>query len=97
MKKFRKCRNPLGVTIGSLIEAEATLEGLSDEINDKKNEIAKEKNKEQEIRDKDAALIAEATGTVVDFDSIKSSSSKNSENSKEQENERKQLEERKRR
>ena len=80
------------VTIGSLIEAEATLEGLSDEINDKKNEIAKEKNKEQEIRDKDAALIAEATGTVVDFDSIKSSSSKNSENSKEQENEGKQLE-----
>ena len=80
------------VTIGSLIEAEATLEELSDEISDEKNEIEKEKNKEQERRDKDAALIAEATGTVVDFDSIKESSSKNSESGKDGENETKQVE-----
>jgi len=80
------------VTIGSLIEAEATLEELSDEISDEKNEIEKEKNKEQERRDKDAALIAEATGTVVDFESIKESSSKNSESGKDGENETKQVE-----
>ena len=77
------------VTIGSLIEAEATLEELSDEIGDEKSEAEKEQNKEQEQRDKDAALIAEATGTVVDFDSIKDS--KKSE-SKDGENEMKELE-----
>ncbi|CAL6333480.1 unnamed protein product [Bathycoccus prasinos] len=80
------------VTIGSLIEAEATLEELSDEISDEKNEIEKEKNKEQERRDKDAALIAEATGTVVDFESIKESSSKNSESGKDGEKEEKEVE-----
>jgi amino acid permease len=72
------------VTIGSLIEAEATLEELSDEIDSEKADLEKIEKEEKEQRDKETALIAEATGTVVDFESIDSNKAGNEQRSKEE-------------